>query len=376
MPFWNDLVERFVQRGDPQAAYQPLPADSTFVQWGAEVLDHTERGFAMPWQHLYRNEIKPGEPPVNSPAFMWPSAVQLSALVAAARVDHTYLRPMQQFANALQSYWANHYGIGGYDVLPTPKPPDRYYDDNCWITIALAEAAAFTGSDRYRKRAEAGLRFILSGEDDQLGGGIYWHEDKRESKNTCSCAPGAVAALRVYEVGGDSTNVQAAQRLVQWTSAHLQDTDGLLWDNIKLNGEIERTKWSYNSALMIQANALLHKHTSDERYGHEAQRIARAAIDRWIDPATGGVKDGARFAHMLLEALLRLNGPGHEERRQIVRRALTFVHEQVRDPNGWYAEPWDRPQQGRLAAAQLIDQASAARAFWVAAAEFGAEGGV
>ncbi len=375
MPFWNDLIDRFVQRGDPQAAYHPMPADPVLAQWGAEALDQTERAFAMPWQHLYRNEFKPGEPLVNNPAFMWPSAVQLSALVAAARVDPTYLRPMQQFAIALQSYWAHHYGIGGYDVLPTPKPPDRYYDDNCWIAIALAEATTLPGisrrmRDQYGRRAAETVRFILSGEDDQLGGGIYWHEDKRETKNTCSCAPGAVAALRVYEIGGDNTNVQVAQRLVQWTSEHLQDEDGLLWDNIKLNGEIERTKWSYNSALMIQANALLGRHTGDERYGREAQRIAHAAIDRWIDGATGGVKDGARFAHMLLEALLRLDGPGREERRQIVRRALQFVHDQVRDPNGWYAEPWDRPQQGPLATVQLIDQASAARAFWVAAAEF------
>ncbi len=370
MPFWDTLLDRL--RGEPtQPTYTPLPAEPTFTQWGREVLGQTERGLAMPWQHLYRNEIKPGEPPNNSPAFMWPSAVQLSALVAAAHVDPTYFRPMQQFANALQIYWADHYGIGGYDVLPMPKPPDRYYDDNCWITIALAEAAAFTGSDRLGKRAEAGLHFILSGEDDQLGGGIYWHEDKREAKHTCSCGPGAVAALRVFEITGNRTYLDAARRLVQWTSAHLQDDDGLFWDNIKLNGEIERTKWSYNSALMIQANALLHNHTGDERYEHEAQRIAHAAIDYWIDGATGGVKNGARFAHMLVEALLRLPGTGREERRQIVRRALQFVHKEVRDPNGWYAEPWDRPQQGALAAVQLIDQASAARAYWVAAAEFG-----
>ncbi len=130
MPFWNDLIDRL--RGEPaQPTYTPLPADPVFAQWGAEALDQTERGFAMPWQHLYRNEIKPGEPPVNNPAFMWPSAVQLSALVAAAHVDPTYFRPMQQFANALQSYWATHYGIGGYDVLPTPKPPGSPQPSRC-----------------------------------------------------------------------------------------------------------------------------------------------------------------------------------------------------------------------------------------------------
>jgi uncharacterized protein YyaL (SSP411 family) len=329
-----------------------------------------EQGIAMPWQRLYRNEIKPGEPPNNTPAFMWPSAMQLSALVAAARVEPRYLQPMQRFIDALQSYWANHYGIGGYDVLPVPKPPDRYYDDNCWIAIALTEAYEVTGAERYRKRAAETLRFIFSGEDDQLGGGIYWHEDKRESKNTCSCAPAAVAALRVYEITTDQAYLHDARRLVTWTTEHLQDDDGLFWDHVKLTGEIKRTKWSYNSALMLEANALLHKHTGEAQYLRAAQRIARAAIKQWIDGTTGGVKDGAPFAHMLLEALLRFDDSDREERQHIARRALTFVHEQTRDPNGWHAEPWDRPQHEPLTTVRLIDQASAARAYWVAAAAF------
>jgi predicted alpha-1,6-mannanase (GH76 family) len=174
----------------------------------------------------------------------------------------------------------------------------------------------------------------------------------------------------VFEITDDQTYLDAARRLVSWTTAHLQDADGLFWDNIKLNGEIERTKWSYNSALMIQANVLLHKHTGDERHEREAQRIAQAAIEHWIDPQTGGVKDGGPFAHMLVEAILRLDGPGRTERLQTGRRALQFVHEQVRDPHGWYAEPWDKPQREPLGTVRLIDQASAARAFWVAATEF------
>src|SRR5207248_297258 len=97
-----------------------------------------------------------------------------------------YADPLGSYADALQVYWTEHKGIGGYDVLPGPKPADRYYDDNEWVVLALVEAYEATRDVKYRNRAEATFRFVLSGEDDKLGGGLYWQENKLESKNACS----------------------------------------------------------------------------------------------------------------------------------------------------------------------------------------------
>jgi mannose/cellobiose epimerase-like protein (N-acyl-D-glucosamine 2-epimerase family) len=139
-----------------------------------------------------------------------------------------------------------------------------------------------------------------------------------------------------------------------------------------LPGRVDRRKFSYNSALMIRANCLLHEVKGEAKYLDEAQRIARAAEAHWIVPETGAVKDGGKFAHMLLEALLatgRVDRDPHWLR--VVQKSAAYVHENVRDPNGRYAHRWDRPQQQALESFMLIDQASAARAFFVVAGAMG-----
>lgn len=337
-------------------------------QWGEESLEVIERDLRLRGRDLYAEKSMVNQPPTE-PAFMWGAGVQLSALAAAAQAEpRRYTASLRTFADALQVYWTEHDGIGGFDVLPAPKPADRYYDDNVWVVLALAETFEVTHDAKYRERAEAAFRFVMSGEDDRLGGGIYWRENTRDSKNTCSNAPAIVAALRLYQITGRREYLETARRLYDWTRARLQDpADGLFWDNVKLDGEIDRRKYSYNSALMIRANALLHSLTSEPHYLAEARRIARSAESKWVDPATGGISDGGRFAHLLLESFLALDRQEPDPRwRKIVRNALVFVHERVRDSNGHYANRWNRPQSTPLKEFTLIDQASAARAYWMA----------
>lgn len=337
--------------------------------WGLEAMQQNETQFWLPERGLYADEATPGQPPPDKPAFMWGGGVQLTALTAAAKVDKAKYAPLlKRYADGLQVYWTETNGIGGYDVLPAPKPPDRYYDDNEWIVLAFCEAYAVTGDALYRDRAEKTLAFVMSGEDDKLGGGIYWREPERTSKNTCSNGPAAAAALRLYQLTKKSDYLAIGRRLYDWTNAHLQDTDGLYFDNVKLDGTVEKTKWSYNTALMLRANCLLYEITQEKRYLAEAERIAKAAEARWIKPDTGGVADDAQFAHLLLEAFLSLHAlDGDAHWREIVVRALTYLHDKARDPKGYYPARWDTPLSTALTKVTLIKQASAARAFLVAA---------
>jgi hypothetical protein len=142
----------------------------------------------------------------------------------------------------------------------------------------------------------------------------------------------------------------------------------LFWDNIQINGKIDTTKFSYNSALMIRANTLFYEVTGQKSYLTEAQRIAQAAEARWIRAETGAMDDTGRFAHLLLESLLELSEQDGDTRRvRLVEKVLAFLHDRVRDPKGRYPERWDKPQTEPLAEFALIDQASAARAYWKAA---------
>ncbi len=143
----------------------------------------------------------------------------------------------------------------------------------------------------YLKHAKEIWTFVKSGEDEKLGGGIYWCEQKKESKNTCSNAPAAVFALKLFEATKDKEYLNEGRRLYEWTKAGLQDpTDNLYWDNIQLNGNIGKAKYSYNSGQMLQAAALLYKITKEKKYLLDAQVLAKSCLNYFFQ-----TKDGDNF---------------------------------------------------------------------------------
>jgi len=206
---------------------------------------------------------------------------------------------------------------------------------------------------------------VMSGEDEKLGGGLYWREQELKSKNTCTNAPAIVSALRLHQLTGKDEYLETAERLYRWTAANLQDKDGLFWDNIRMNGSIDKRKYSYNSALMIRASTLFHLIKDDPQYLEEARRIADAADRRWVRD-NGAIADGGRFAHLLIEALLKLHQVDGDDRwLEIGLDAVAHVRENLRDPHGRYPSRWDREIDGPVREVNLLDQASAARAYWM-----------
>jgi uncharacterized protein YyaL (SSP411 family) len=301
-------------------------------------------------------------------AFNWPAGVQLSALAAAARIDPARTPDLVRYADALQDYWlVDDAGLGGYNAVPGTPHRDRYYDDNAWIVLALLETHEITGEKRFLDRAIAAMRFVLSGEDDTLGGGIYWNE-ARVAKHTCSNAPAAAAALRLYAITRDVAWRDAGLRLYAWTRQHLRDpADELYIDWVRGDGASERHKWSYNSALMIRAGVLAAELSGDASRLAEARVTADAAIKRWCRE-DGAIADDAAFAHLLAEALLELHAATGEERyREAVDRALRFLATRNADPAGLHPKWWHVAPTHRLPFVRLIDQASAARAYHRAA---------
>jgi hypothetical protein len=342
--------------------------------WGAEALDVTNRDMWLDERGLYAERTprrrRGREREAMQPAFMWSAGVQLTALAAASRTaPDEHRERLFAYIDRMDEYWKTEDGIAGYDVLPAPAVPDRYYDDNAWIVLALVEAYEINGDPALLERAEATMRYVLSGEDEQLGGGIFWREKRCNSKNTCSNAPAVAALLRLYEHGEKDEWLAAARRLHAWTIEHLQDDDDhLMWDNLRLDGRLDRRKFSYNTALVIRSLSLLHKITGEQSWLDEAQRMARAAETHWCDAGTGAVRDSGRFAHMLLEAFLAVHAADGDPRwLATVDRSLRYLHEEIRDPASRYPHSWGRPTEEPLRSVALIDQASAARAFYVGA---------
>ncbi|MES2571369.1 MAG: glycoside hydrolase family 76 protein, partial [Verrucomicrobiota bacterium] len=180
-------------------------------------------------------------------------------------------------------------------------------------------------------------------------------------------APSIVCALRLYQFTGKEEYLEIAKRLYTWTNSRLQDEDGLYWDNIGLDGRVARRKFSYNSALMIRANCLFHQVTGEARYLEEAKRVARAAERFWVRE-NGAVSDSGKFAHLLMEAFLAVHGQDNDPHwAGTVGRTLVYVHDNLLGQNGRYPHLWSRRPNGSHRESMLLNQASVARAYWVAA---------
>ena len=352
-----------------QSAYAQTPPD-TLKMWGLEALNKIETDFALPERSLYAGDWKRDQTKPGGPSVMWDCGVQLTALTAAAKLDPThYEARLRRFVKGMDVYWSpGDNKVWGYDVLPGPKQPDRYYDDNEWVCLGLCEAYEVTKEAAYRDRAEAVFIFVMSGEDAKLDGGLYWHEQEKKSKNACSNGPAAAAALRLYQITHKPKYLEIGKRLYAWMNAHLQDTDGLYWDNIRLDGRVEKTKWSYNTALMLRANCLLYEITKEAKYIDEAERLARASEAHWVKADTGAIADGGAFAHLLSESFLYLAAQDSNDHwTKLVNRALTFVYDKARDTEGRYGDHWDQPVATPIDKTKLLPQASVARAFLIAA---------
>jgi hypothetical protein len=339
-----------------------LPTKDDFRAWGKEAVELTRAAFFMPDKRLYGEEIVPGQPP-KQVSFNWGCGVWLSALNAATEADARYGLWLREFAEESRRYWNTEGPVPGYDVLPMPKSADRYYDDNEWMALALVETYERLHDPKYLRWAGDTLRFVMSGEDQSLGGGIYWREREKSSKNTCSNAPAAAACLAIYRYSHNPGLLAKARELYGWTKKNLQDPeDYLMGDSIRLDGHKEMTKWSYNTALMIRTAAELYRVTNEPGYRLDALNMAAASASRWLH---GGRLEGpGKFAHLLVEAWLILDRdvPGAAIPRRRAGEALAYLHDHARSPEGFYPDPWgDGPLPPNRKAA-LIDQASFARA--------------
>jgi hypothetical protein len=353
-----DSNSNAVPPGFSPAAISPAPTSATpaaatpFVVAARAVTLSILNNFSIPRTGLYAKSLTD-----RSPDFMWTDGIWFSALVGAARHDpQTFRAPMDEFFAGLDRYWDKNGVPPGYEPAPIRNgraPNDKYYDDNAWMVLTFMEAYQLTHEQKYLDRAQATLAFVLSGWDDKIGGGIWWHEKhKDDAKNTCVNAPAAVGCIAVARFRDTAADIDWAKRIVAWTTGHLQDSDGLFFDHQKVStGNIVRGKLTYNTALMIRANLGLYRATGQAQYLAEARRIDHAAAF-FMDRRTGSYRDSVKWSHLLVEAdldLYRVTGDA-----QALDRA--------RKTGRVYYDRWLRNPPN-----DLISQASIARMLWLLA---------
>src|SRR4051812_26195891 len=196
---------------------------SRYAGRAREVTEHIRKEFFDPRSGVYFKSVT-----VRKPDYVWLQSVMFSNLVAAARSEPAAYGPLlQKYFAALDAYWDPKVKIPGYEAAPTRgNGNDKYYDDNEWLVITFLEAYETDRDPRYLTRADETLKFVLSGWDEESGGGIWWHQlHKDGTKNACSNGPAAVGCLRLakFRAGEAAALVDQARKIVAWTSKALQD---------------------------------------------------------------------------------------------------------------------------------------------------------
>ena len=285
-------------------------------------------------------------------SFLWPYSGMMSGCVALYRAtgNKKYKKILEKrILPGMEQYWDNSRLPACYQSYPTKYGQHgRYYDDNIWIALDYCDYYQLTHKPASLEKTVALYQYIYSGWSDEMGGGIFWCEQQKEAKHTCSNAPSTVLGVKLYRLTKDAKYLEKAKETYAWTKKHLCDpTDHLYWDNINLKGKVSKEKYAYNSGQMIQAGVLLYEETGDEQYLHDAQQTA-AGTDAFFrtkadkkEPTVKVHKDMAWFNVILfrgLKALYKIDkNPAYVN--AMVENAL-HAWENYRDENGLLGRDW------------------------------------
>lgn len=290
----------------------------------------------------------------NAYSYLWPYSGTFSAInVLIAAGDTVYNKKVldNRVLPGLEEYLDTKRQPAAYASYINSAPEsDRFYDDNVWLGIDFTDIYMQTKQQSYLDKAKMIWKFIESGTDDKLGGGIYWCEQKKSGKNTCSNAPGAVYALKLFEATNDSSYFYQGKKLYEWTKKNLQDTeDYLYFDNINMEGKVDKAKYPYNSGQMLQASALLYKLTKNKDYLTDAQNIAKSGYNYFFTDFKTSEGEEFRllkksdvwFIAVMFRGYIELyNLDKNDVYINAFRKNLEYAWTHMRDEKGLFSTDW------------------------------------
>lgn len=227
----------------------------------------------------YYKEVVNPEKNHNPYSYLWPVCAMYQAANEIEKVE-----PKEHLVNPMLAIVKDYYDPAppkpGYaSYIKKFKGGDRFYDDNQWIGITSMDAYARLKNKKFLDIGKEIYNYMMTGYDTVLTGGLYWQENKKISKNTCSNGPGIVLALQLYKATKDKAYLDTALLIYNWVNSHLKAPSGLYYDNISItNNKIGRAQFSYNTGTMLQSNVYLYECTGDKKYLKEATVIADSSL--------------------------------------------------------------------------------------------------
>ena len=246
------------------------------------------------------NENYPKGSGDGAASFLWP----YDGLVAGVSTLHKlgYEVGYKDMVDRFEAYYRQRgvLNVGGYGSSTDGKNGggDRFFDDNAIIGIELVEAYELLKDPKYLDRCAQIVKFYKAGIDNTMGRALWWCESNinqpgNDSSNKPACANGFATwfLMRYYEVCPEAEKAEVlaiAKDLYKWLYENLRDPgDSLYWNSKGADGNINTTKWTYNSGAMIAAGVRLYGATGDTRYLNEAKATAKSSYDYYVRSRNG-----------------------------------------------------------------------------------------
>jgi predicted alpha-1,6-mannanase (GH76 family) len=187
------------------------------------------------------------------------------------------------------------------------------YDDIMWWVIGLARAHQITGEQQYLEQSISGFDRVWRDSYDPDDGGMYWSFD-HSGKNACINYPTVIAAMRLYQITGESDYLDKAKKIYGWSRDNLfQEASGRVADHKVGDDPPGFEDYTYNQGTAIGAAVMLYNETNKQSYLDDAILAAdytkeKMSNDEGILPAEGDWNEQGvlkaifvRYMDMLIE---------------------------------------------------------------------------
>jgi predicted alpha-1,6-mannanase (GH76 family) len=200
----------------------------------------------------------------------------------------------EQYAGLIESFYEGQNASGW---------TDGYYDDECWMTMALSRAYDLTGVSKYLTQATNLYADIMTGWDTSCCGaapGGLWWDKAHTQKNTAANAGAALAGARLYQRTGNPAYLTFAQQVYSyWYANMVNQSTFQVCDHINVtNGTKVWWRFTYNEGLMIGASVELNEATGSASYLAIANDIAGFMVNNEVTSTAYGLVlyDGSNTA--------------------------------------------------------------------------------
>lgn len=369
--------EKFTAPPNPQEGNGGKETETTHYHvWAKELSDIVNMNFRINsgvFAGLYKGKMQE-----QTVSFLWAydSMVSASATIFKLGYQTDYTAVADNYERYLLPKAI--YDVPGYSSGTngtTGNNGTRFYDDNSIVGISLIEAYRLTDEKRFLDRARKIVDFLKTGLID-VGNGeaLWWNEieannprGKDEEGKLCkqpTCANGYAANfliqlyMEMQKLGNQKEAVQAltlATQLYNWLYNNLRNPiDGTYYNDMRSDGTIVETYYTYNSGIMIQNAILLYEITQKPEYLSAAKNTARGAANRFIKERNG-VKQAwpsncTWFNVKLFNGFVMIE-PYMSEAKVWIESYITYADngwKHARTADGLLYEDWTAAQTGRV----------------------------